>query len=452
MGRTNTNWLSAPLVIYHPTPRSSTTSQLLSKPSTFEGSVAATAGIKRTVTASVAKDEEMWRSWLMAESDKEESSVWPVDSQSDEPVPDGLSPSRNTGQSISPRSSFTDRSGSVVCRNDESVHGKRPIRSISTFSSSATGCPDGENSGNHDIIPSLGTVGTSKPRGAANDCIQLPNTPQNWKRKEKNQGFAWKAFVLAEPSENPDVIVQLSKKVAQEDTDLAWKKFVLSSDFNDERTTFSTENEEESKTTASNKRMQRSPSKISLQAHAAKTAIHLEPRLDHSSDTTSARVIYHPSTEFAAPRSLGSEANSRFSKPSMHANGSVHEASQAPRMLSQAAGKPLKWVTDKQGNPGDPLAQYMPQQSQSERDIFMAKKAQLPAPDESFERGLDDSLKQALHLGRRYAKQEKERYVKQNKEIYSKREKERCTKRRSKETRDIYDIPISDDTEEMDDE
>ncbi len=73
------------------------------------------------------------------------------------------------------------------------------------------------------------------------------------------------------------------------------------------------------------------------------------------------------------------------------------------------------------------------------------------------------SLKQALHLGRRYAKQEKERYTKQGKEAYAKQEEERYAKqghgrhamqtkesyaeRKSKETRDIYDIPISDDTE-----
>jgi hypothetical protein len=93
----------------------------------------------------------------------------------------------------------------------------------------------------------------------------------------------------------------------------------------------------------------------------------------------------------------------------------------------------------------------------------MAKEVQLPEASESFERGLDDSLKDALQLGRRYAKQETERHAKQDRGRYTNHEEDSHTKktnerfvkrnkgrsvRGAKESMDIYDIPISDDTEE----
>lgn len=51
-----------------------------------------------------------------------------------------------------------------------------------------------------------------------------------------------------------------------------------------------------------------------------------------------------------------------------------------------------------------------------------------------------------------HAKQEKERYAKQGKERHARRGNESYVKRKSKESRDIYDIPISDDTEDVDNE
>ncbi|KFY83671.1 hypothetical protein V500_10001 [Pseudogymnoascus sp. VKM F-4518 (FW-2643)] len=117
-------------------------------------------------------------------------------------------------------------------------------------------------------------------------------------------------------------------------------------------------------------------------------------------------------------------------------------------------------AANKKGKPEDPLARYMPQQSHSESDIAMAKDAQLPARNESFERELDDSLKQALLLGRRYTKREKEIYTKQGNEAHAKQGKERharrgkesYVKRKNEDSGDIYDIPISDDTEGVDNE
>ncbi|OBT64433.1 hypothetical protein VE03_05779 [Pseudogymnoascus sp. 23342-1-I1] len=461
MGSTKTNWPGASPVIYQPTPKSSTTSQLLrSYSSTFEDSIAATAGRKDTVTASVAQDEEMWRSWLVTESDDEEPPTWPVDDQSDELAPDGPNTSADATQSIPPRLSSTDQSG----QNDESGQGRDPVPSIPNFISSATGSPDDENLGNHNMKRSLETVRTSKPHGPANDGIQLPTEPQKWKPKDKNQDSAWEAFVLTEPSENlVDLVAEPQKQAAQEDPDAAWKKFILSSDYNDGNTTGSTENEAESRTSTSRKKFQRSSSKTSLQVHPAEIVIRPKPRLEHSSDATAARVVYKPSTHTVPSRSQGRERSGNVSGTSMYSHGSARTGSQTSRYFPQATGKPLKRVVNKQRNSEDPLARYMPLQSPSERDIFMAKEANIPARNESFERELDDSLKQALHLGRRYAKQEKERYAKHGNEAYEKQgngrhagharqEKESYAKKKSKESRDIYDIPISDDTEGVDSE
>lgn len=466
MDQTKTNWPSASPVIYHPTPRSSTTSRLLrSNSSIFEGSVAATAGRKGTVAASVAQDEEMWRSWLVTESDDEESPAWPVDVQSDELAPDGPSTSRDTTQSISPRLSCTDQSDG----NGGSGHGMEPVPSVPNLLSSAAEPSYGENLGNNKKTPSLGTVGAPKPRGPANDDIQLPTGVHKQRSKEANRDTAWEAFVLAESSENlVDPIVETQKKAAQEDPDAAWKKFVLSSDSDDENSTFSPENGAESETSASHKRMKRSSPRMSLEVHPADTVIHSGPLLDQSSDTDSARVVYKPSTHIAPSRSNGSEASGSLSGASMYPHGSARGARQASRYFPQATGKPSETVANKKRNLEDPLARYMPRQPHSEHNIVMAKEAQLQVPNESFERGLDDSLKQALLLGRRYAKQDKERYTKQGKEAYTKQEKEPYAKQgkegharqekesyvksKSKENRDIYDIPISDDTEDVDDE
>lgn len=462
MDNTKANWPGASPVIYQPTPKSSRSSQLLrSHSSAFEGSIAATAGRKDTVTASVAQDEEMWRSWLVTESDDEESPTWPMEDQSDELTADGPGTSTDTTQRISPRLSSIDHSG----RNDESGHGSDPVPLIPNFVPSAIGSFSDKNIGNYNMTPSLKTVGASKPRGPANDDIQLSTEPKNWKPKEKNQDVAWEAFVLTEPSKNlVGPIVEPQKQAAQEDPDAAWKKFILSSDPNDGDTTFSTKSEVESNMSASHKRTQgSSSSKASLQVHPAETVIHSDPGLDQSSDVTSARAVYKPSKDTVPSRSIGSDASGSLSETLMHPNGSVHRAPQSSRFFPQATGKPLKKVINKQRNSEDPLARYMPLQSPLERDAFMAKEANLPAPNESFERGLDDSLKQALHLGRRYAKQENERYAKHGKEVYAKQEegrypkqrngrhamqtKESYAERKSKETRDIYDIPISDDTE-----
>ncbi|ELR09395.1 hypothetical protein VC83_03173 [Pseudogymnoascus destructans] len=461
--RTKTNWPGASPVIYHPTPKSSTTSRLLrSNSSVFEGSVAATAGRKGIVTASVARDEEMWRSWLVAESDEQQSPAWPADDESDQLAPDIPSTSYNTTQSRSPGLSYADPS----TRDDESGHGRELIPSIQNSTSSVNGSPNDENSGNNNTKPSFRT-GISKPRGPGTDDIQLPSVSPRRQPKEENRNTAWEKFVLAGPSENlADLAIEPPQKVAQEDPDAAWKKFVLSSDSDDDSSASSTENEAESKTSASQKRMQKSSSKISLQVNPAETVVHSDPRLDHSSGATSARVTYNPSTRLTPSRSNGSEASVRLSGTSMYTDGSASEASQASRYFPQATSKLSQRVVNKR-NLEDPLARYMPRQPESECDIVMAKEAQLPARNESFERGLDDSLKQALHLGRRYSKQEKERHVEQKKETYTNQEKVRYgeqekggyvkqknegyEKRKSKETRDIYDIPISDDTEEVDD-
>lgn len=462
MDSTKANWPGASPVIYQPTPKSSRSSQLLrSHSSAFEGSIVATAGRKGTVTASVAQDEEMWRSWLVTENDDEESPTWPVEDQSDELTADGPGTSTDTTQGVSPILSPVDHSG----RSDESGHGSDPLPSIPNLVSSAIGSPGDDNLGNYNKTPSLQTVGTSKRRGPASDDIQLPTEPQKWKPKEKNQDVAWEAFVLNEPSKNlVDAIVEPQKHAAQEDPDAAWKKFILSSDPNDGNTTFSTKSEAESRMRASHKWTQgSSSSKTSLQVHPAETVIHSDPGLDQSSHVTSGRAVYKPSTNAVPSGSIGSDASGSLSGTSMHPNGSAHRAPQASGYFPQATGKPLKMVINKQRISEDPLARYMPLQSPSEQDIFMAKGANLPAPNESFERGLDDSLKQALHLGRRYAKQEKERYTKQENEAYAKQEEERYAKqghrrhamqtkeslaeRKSKETRDIYDILTSDDTE-----
>mgnify|MGYP001563318960 CR=1 FL=1 len=466
MDRTKTNWLNASSVIYHPTPRSSTTSRLLrSNSSVFEGSVAVTAGRKGAVAASVAQDEEMWRSWLITESDDEQSPAWPMDGQSDELAPEDHSTSMDTTQSISPRLSSIDQSD----RSDESVHGMEPVPSITNPLSSATGTSYGENLGNNNKSPSLGTVMTSTPCGPSNDDIQLPTGAQRRQSKEANRDTAWEAFVLTETSENlVDLIVESQEKAAQEDPDAAWKKFVLSSDSDDENFTFSPEYGTESETSASHKRMKRSSSRMSLQVHPAETVIHSEPLLDQIGDSASARMVYKPSTHIAPSRSNGSEASGSLWGTSMHPDVSARGSRQTSKYFPHATGKLPEIVVNNQRNLDDPLARYMPRQQHSERDTAMATETQLPALNESFERGLDDSLKQALHLGRRYTKQEKERYVKQGKEAYAKQEKEsyakldqerhmkqgveRNVKRKNKETRDIYDIPISDDTEEVDDE
>lgn len=408
MYRTETNWPGASSVIYHPTPRSSTTSRLLrSNSSIFDGSVAATAGRKGTVTASVAQDEEMWRSWLVTESDDERSPAWPVDGQSDELAPDGPDTSRDTTQSISPRLSSTDQSD----RNGGSGHGMRPLPSIPNLLSSAAGAPYGDNFGKNNKTLSLGTIRASKPRGPTNDDIKLPTGAQQQQPKAANRDTAWEAFVLAESSENlVDPIVETQKKAAQEDPDAAWKKFVLSSDSDDENSTFSPKNGAGSETSVSHKRMKGPSSRMSLQVHPAETVIHSEPLLDQSSDAASARVVYEPSTHIAPSRSNDSEASRSLSGTSIYPRGSERGARQASIYFPQATGKPSEMAANKKGKPEDPLARYMPQQSHSERDIAMAKAAQLPARNESFERELGDSLKQALLLGRRYAKQEKERY------------------------------------------
>jgi hypothetical protein len=463
--RAKTNWPGASPVMYHPTPKSSTTSRLLrSNSSMLEGSVAATAGRKDTVTASVAQDEEMWRSWLLAESDEEQSPVWPVDDESDQLAPDGLSTSWDTTQSRSPELSYADPSA----RDDESGH-ERLIPSIPNHTSSITGSPDDRNPRNYNIDPNLRMVETSKPRRPATDDIQLPGLAQKRWPKEENRDTAWEKFVLAGSSENlADLAVEPPQKVAQEDPDAAWKKFVLSSDSDDENTASNTEDEAKSKTSAFQTWIQKSSSKTSLQVYPADTVVHSEPRLDHSSDTTSARVTYKPSRRLTPSGPNGSEASARCLGTSMYSDGSAGESSQASRYFPQATGKLSQRVANKQRNPEDPLARYMPRQPESERDIVMANEAQLPAPNGSFERGLDDSLKKALQLGRRYAKQENERYVKQGREAYSRQEEERYveqgkeryvkqkdesySKRKSRETRDIYDIPISEDTEEVDDE
>lgn len=464
MDRTETSWPGASPVIYHPTPRSSTTSRLLrSNSSIFDGSVAATAGRKGTVTASVAQDEEMWRSWLVAESDDEQSPAWPVDGQSDELAADGPDTSRDTTQSISPGLSSTDQSD----RNGGSGHGMEPLPSIPNLLSSAAGSPYGYNLGKNNKTLNLGTVRASKPRGPTNDDIKLPAGAQKQQPKGANRDTAWEAFVLAESSENPvDLIVESQEKGAQEDPDAAWKKFVLSSDSDDGNSTFSRETRAESETSASHKQMKGPLSQTSLQVHPAETVIHSGPLLDQSSGAASARVVYKPSTHIAPSRSNGSEASGSLSETSIYPRGSERGARQASRYFPQATGKLSEMAANKKGKLEDPLARYMPQQSHSERDIAMAEGAQLPARNESFERELDDSLKQALLLGRRYAKQEKERYTKQGNEAYTKQEKERYVeqekgrharqekesyvKRRNKGSRDIYDIPISDDTEDVD--
>ncbi|KFY58516.1 hypothetical protein V496_06082 [Pseudogymnoascus sp. VKM F-4515 (FW-2607)] len=462
MDSTKANWPGASPVIYQPTPKSSRSSQLLrSHSSAFEGSIAATAGRKGTVAASVAQDEEMWRSWLVVESDDEESPTWPVEDQSGELTADGPATSTGTTQGILPRLSSIDLSG----RSDKSGHGSDPVPSIRNLVSSAIGSPGDDNLGNYNKTPSLKTVGPSKPRGPASDDIQLPTEPQKWKPKKKNQDVAWEAFVLTEPSKNlVHAIFEPQKHAAQEDPDAAWKKFILSSDPNDGNTTFSTKSEVESRMRASNKWTQgSSSSKTSLQVHPVETVIHSDPGLDQSSDITSARAVDKPSTNTVPSGSIGSDASGSLSRTSMHPNGSSHRAPQASGYFPQATGKPSKMVINRERISEDPLARYMPLQSPSERDKFMAKGANLPAPNESFERGLDNSLKQALHLGRRYAKQEKERYANQGKEAYAKQEEDRYAKqghgrhamqtkesfaeRKSKETRDIYDIPISDDIE-----
>lgn len=463
--RTKTNWPGASPVMYHPTPKSSTTSRILrSNSSILEGSVAATAGRKGTVTASVAQDEEMWRSWLLAESDEEQSPVWPVDDESDQLAPDGLSTSWDTTQSRSPELSYTDPSA----RDDGSGHERKLIPSIPNHTSSVTGSPDDKNPRNYNINPNLRTVKASKPRGPATDDIQLLSVSQERKSKEGNRDSAWETFVLAGSSENlAGLAVEPPKKVDHGDPDAAWKKFVLSSDSDDEDTDSSTENAAESKTSASHKRMKRSSSKTSLQVYPAETVVHSDPRLDYISDTTSARVTYKPSTHLTPSGPNGSEASARILRTSIYSDGSAGESSQASRYFPQATGKPSQGAVNNQRNSEDPLARYMPRQPESERDIVMTKEAQLPVPNGSFERGLDDSLKKALQLGRRYAKQENERYVKQGREAYARQQEERYVeqgkeryvkqknesyvKRKSKETRDIYDIPISDDTEVDDD-
>ncbi|KFZ12955.1 hypothetical protein V502_06845 [Pseudogymnoascus sp. VKM F-4520 (FW-2644)] len=466
MDRTKTNWPGASLVIYHPTPRSSTTSRLLrSNSSIFDGGVAATAGRKGTVTASVAQDEEMWRSWLVTESDDEQSPAWLVDGQSDELAPDGPDTSMGTTQSISPRLSSTDQSD----RNGGTGHGMEPIPSIPKLLSSAAGSPYDDNLVKNNKTLSLGTVRASKPRRPTNDDIKLPTGAQKQQSKEANRDTAWEAFVLAESSENlVDPVVESQKKAAQENPDAAWKKFVLSSDSDDENSTFSRETGAESETSASHKRMKGPSSQMLLQVHPAETVIHSGTLLDQSSGAASARVVFKPSTHIALSRSNGSEASGSLSGTSIYPRGSERGARQASRYFPQATGKPSEMAANKKGKPEDPLARYMPQQSHSERDIAMVKDAQLPARNESFERELDDSLKQALLLGRRYAKrekeiytkqgneahakQEKERYAKQGKERHARRGKESYVKRKSEDSGDIYDIPISDDTEGVDNE
>ncbi|KFY16768.1 hypothetical protein V492_01107 [Pseudogymnoascus sp. VKM F-4246] len=427
--RTKTTWPNASPVVYQPTPRSSTTSRLLrSNSSTFDGSVAATAGRKGTVTASVAQDEKMWRSWLIPESDDEESPTWPVDDQGDEPSRGGYSTSRETTRSVSARLSSTDQNG----QNGES-----------------------EDIANYKIMPSMGTVRTSNSREPENDDMQLP-------KEKKDQDAAREAFALTEASKKlSDPTVDPAKKAVQEDPDAAWKKFVLSSDSDNES---STDEEVEPETGVSRKRSQGSSSKISLQVHPAETVVQSEPRLDDSSDMTSARVFLNPSTRLASSRPNGSEASVGFSETSLRTNGSARETTRAPTSILQASGRLSESVVSKQRKLVDPLARYMPKQLQTEDDIVM----ELPAPNISFERGLDDSLKQALHLGRSYARQEKARYATQGKEAFAKPGKERYVeqekgrfvnknkesfvKTKNKETRDIYDIPISDDSEEADGE
>ncbi|OBT89590.1 hypothetical protein VE02_01732 [Pseudogymnoascus sp. 03VT05] len=457
--RTKTNWPGASPVIYQPTPKSSTTSRILrSNSSMLEGSVAATAGRKGTVTASAAQDEEMWRSWLLPESDEEQSPVWPVDDENDQLAPRGLSTSWDTTQSRSPELPYVDPSA----RDDGSGYERELIPSITNHPSSVTGSPDDKNPRNCNIKRNLRTVETSKPRGPANHDSQQPSVSQERKSKEENQDTAWETFVLAGSSENlADLAVEPPKKVVQDDPDASSKKFVLSSDSDNEDTDFSTENEAELKTSVSQKRMRGPSSKISLQVHPAETVIHSMPRLDHSSDiASSSRVTYNQSTRLAPSRSNGSEASARFSGSSMNTDGSAGEASQASTYFPQATGKLSQRAVNKQRNSEDPLARYMPQQLGSERNMLITNEAQLPAPNGSFERGLDDSLKQALQLGRRYAKQENERYVRQGKEIYVEQEsgryvkqkKKSFAKKKGKETGDIYDIPISDDTQEVDEE
>lgn len=482
----STKWPNASPVIYHPTPRSSTTSRLLrSHSSIFEGSVAATGGRKETVTASVTQHEEMWRSWLVIESDDGGSPVWPMDDQSDELASGGPGASRDTTQNISPRLSSTAESS----QSNESGQQRESKAPASNFIPSVSESSHDENSGTYHKTSSLGTVGSSKPLQLADDDIQLPTETQK-RELEKYQDAAWKAFVLTEPGEDSvDLIAELPQRVDQEDPDAAWKKFVLSSDPDDENIDSSTHKEEESKTGVFHKRMQRLSSKTSLQVHPTET----EPQLDDHSDIVSARLTYSPSTHSVASRSNVSEASMELSGISMNtANNSAREASGDSGSISQASGGLSERVANKQGNSEDPLARYMPRQLGSDRAVVMAKEAQLPARNESFERGLDDSLKQALNLGRRYAKQEKERYVKQQNDAYLEQEKKyyvkqtnegyvkrengRCVKqgkescveqekrryakqkrenyvkRKNKETRDIYDIPISDDTEEVNDE
>ncbi|KFY57601.1 hypothetical protein V497_05445 [Pseudogymnoascus sp. VKM F-4516 (FW-969)] len=450
---TKPNWQGASPVIYHPTPKSSTTSRLLRHNSSLsEGSVAATAGRKGTVAASVAQDEEMWRSWLLPESDDEKSSVWHVDGQSDELSLDGNSTSRDTTQSILHRLSSTDQND----RDDESGHGRELIPSIPNHISSATRPPDGENSGNHNKAPSLRMTGTSRPHGPASDDIQLSTNIQNEKPREKSRDAAWEAFVLVEPSKNlVGSIVEPQKRVIQEDPGAEWKKFVLSSDSDDENTTFGTDDDERSKTSASQKRMQSSSSMISLHVNPAETVIHSEPMLDNSSEIAS--------TGLAPSRSNNSEANGKVSETSIYFNGSSCEVGKTPSWFARAGGKPSERIVSEQRKWEDPLARYMPRPLHSGRDIVMAKEVQLPEASESFERGLDDSLKGALQLGRRYAKQEMERHAKQDRDRYTNHEEDSYTKktnerfvernkrrsvRGAKESMDIYDIPISDDTEE----
>ncbi|KFY37424.1 hypothetical protein V494_04762 [Pseudogymnoascus sp. VKM F-4513 (FW-928)] len=419
MGRTKATWPNASPVVYQPTPRSSTTSRLLrSNSSTFDGSVAATAGRKGTVTDSVAQEEKMWRSWLIPESDDEESPTWPVDDQGDEPSHGGYSTSRETTRSVSARLSSTDQNG----QNGES-----------------------EDIANYNITPR-----TSNSRELENDDMQLP-------KEKRGQDAVWEAFALTEASKKlSDPTVDPVKKAVQEDPDAAWKKLVLSSDSDNES---STDEEVEPETGVSRKRSQGSSSKISLQVHPAETVVQSEPRLDDTSDMASSKVVRNLSTRLAYSRPNGSEASVGFSETSLRTNCSARETSRAPASISQASGTLSESVVSKQRNLVDPLARYMPKILQPEGDIAM----ELPAPNRSFERGLDDSLKQALHLGRSYARQEKERYAAQGKEAFAKPGKERYVqqekgrflnknkesfvKTKNKETRDIYDIPISDNSE-----
>lgn len=444
---------SSPPVIHHPTPRSSATSRLLRSDSAeLESSIAATAGINQAATASEAQDEEMWKSWLVVDNDNEEAAESFAEGEWVSPV--SISPGISAyiphdrqdtpgRKSVQGRVSISS-SGALSDRAPEPC-GLKFVLSLSGRSSSDTG----RRTDNDELRENPDDTILTEKKTELSDFNKISTmteqpvneSPEEIAREEDPDG-AWKSFILIDATKSPpELLVKPWKPVPKEDPDASWKKFVLSSDSDDENPAFDTFwKDGEAATTSSRVQKHRPSSEISLRVHTAETAFGSEQPSDPSSIIASIGAAYSLSTYPAPSLASGEDISSRSAvdgRPNIQLSRvspeyEYNRSAQASSEVSEVC------LVPNQRHREDPLSRYMPSASHSKRKIIFTKPVPFSAPRRDFEEGLEGTLREALHLGRRYAREERERQV----------TKGGTGKGRGKG----YLIPLSDAVEDIDDD